>query len=155
LSVLRHTTNKGIIFSIDVLFASLIFLMMLLLLVNSVSSNFSAENFSGEEKIIFASALSESIVKSRDENAPWRGCAYYDLSKKRVLANVIDLSLLGNMAPEKVGDFQLFGLYRKQGNSKSFFFGSEKENCVIIERLVFFRGVIEEKGILGVVVCES
>jgi len=149
--------HKGLIFSLDVVIAAMILLLSLSLLFFSLDA-FAWENIRQArqtEHELFALALSEIIVKNRNEETPWNGAAYFDDAKKRVEQNVLDPNLLRKIETQKAGKYFLSAVYKRTALGKEYYFEEETENCLVVERFVVMKGLIEEKAVLGVVVCEK
>lgn len=136
--------------------ASMILLSTLFLLLFSLNA-FAEQELRNEkeiEKELFGLALSEAIIKNRNESNPINGAAYFNNEKKRVEANIIDISLLEKIRYKEFGKFSLSGLYERNENGKRYYFENNKKNCIAIERFVIIREIIPRKTILGVVICE-
>ncbi|GEM_PF-6877684 len=153
---------RGFFFSIDcVLAAAALLLMLAVLLLRAESfASLQKEGLRGAEKEMFASALSEAIVKNRNAQSPLLGAAYYDAQKRRVLANVIDPGLLGKIRGSSFGRYLLAGIYTRDYSGTKYIFGVQGRSalargCIAVERFVLVHGVVREKAALGVVVCEK
>ncbi|MFH1391721.1 MAG: hypothetical protein ABIH20_05405 [Candidatus Diapherotrites archaeon] len=145
------------IFSIDTIFAAAILLLSLTLIFisfNSFAQN-QIQNTKENEKELFALTLSESIVKNRNEKEPWKGAAYFNPEKQRVEQNVIDAVLLRKISETDFGDYLLSGIYERNKHETKYFFNKQKNNCLVVERLVIVKGILDQKTILGFVVCEK
>ena len=143
-------------FSFDAMIASMILLSTLFLLLFSLNAFVEQElqNEKEIEKELFGLALSETIIKNRNENNPINGAAFFNIEKKRVETNIIDISLLEKIQPKDFGKFSLSSLYERIENGKKYYFENNNENCIVIERFVIINGIIPRKTILGVVICE-
>lgn len=136
--------------------ASMILLSTLFILLFSLNA-FAEQELQNEkeiEKKLFGLALSEAIVKNRNEDNPINGAAYFNNEKKRVEANIIDVSLLEKIRYKEFGKFSLSGIYERNENGKRYYFEKDKENCIVIERFVIINELIPRKTVLGVVICE-
>lgn len=143
-------------FSFDAMIASIILLSILFLLLFSLNA-FAEQEVKNEkeiEKELFGLALSEAIIKNRNEKNPINGAAYYNIEKKRVEANIIDISLLEKIQPKDFGKFSLASLYERIEHGKRYYFENNNENCIAIERFVIIKEIIPRKTVLGVVICE-
>ena len=136
--------------------ASMILLSTLFILLFSLNA-FAEQELRNEkeiEKELFGLALSEAIIKNRNVDNPINGAAYFNNEKKRVEANILDISLLEKIRYKEFGKFSLSGLYERIENGKKYYFENNKENCTAIERFVIINELIPRKTILGVVICE-
>tara|TARA_Y100000310_G_C20702563_1_gene831299 strand:- start:10135 stop:10587 length:453 start_codon:yes stop_codon:yes gene_type:complete len=149
--------EKGLIFSIDAVIAASILLLSLTLIF--ISFNYFAQNqiqnTKESNKELFALTLSESIVKNRNEKEPWKGAAYFNSEKQRVEQNVIDASLLKKIPETDFGDYWLSGIYERNTQGVKYFFNKQKNNCLVVERFVVMKDFLEQKTILGLVICEE
>ncbi|MCR4335703.1 MAG: hypothetical protein NUV57_04150 [archaeon] len=145
------------IFSLDAMIATAILLLSLMLIFlsfNSFAQN-QIQNTKESDKELFALALSEAIVKNRNEKEPWKGAIYFDSEKQRTEQNVIDAVLLSKISETDFGDYLLSGIYERSSNEIQYFFNKQKNNCLVVERFVVVKEILERKTILGVVVCEE
>ncbi|HLC92173.1 MAG TPA: hypothetical protein VJH23_00535 [archaeon] len=147
--------SRGIIFTLDsfVACAILLFSLFLIFAQTGAHAHAAAEQAQNSEKEFFAAALSEAIVKNRDDANPFRGSAYYNEEKKRVEANVLDEALLLQVSRQDFGKYSLEALYERDADGTRYFFNSAAGECIAVERFVVMKRVIESKTIIGVVVC--
>ncbi len=109
------------------------------------------------DRLLLASAVSEALVKNRNEVEPLLGAAYYNNEKKRVEPNLLDAALLERVGARDVGGRVVVGLYTRTRHEpgKKYFFRMSGNVCLSMERFVVVRGVVDEKVVLGVEVCEK
>ncbi len=147
--------SRGIIFGLDGSIACIILLFSLFIIFSQVGAE--TENGIAQakdaEKSLFAASLSEVIVKNRSEDTPWRGSAYYNTVKKRVEVNVLDISLLERIGPERIGKYELSALYERDAKGQNYYFQKKSAGCISVERFVILKGFLEKKAVLGFVVC--
>ncbi len=151
-----HFTQKGQIFGIDAMISFTIMLFCLLTfaitLANQTQNTLNnLQDFELEEKTI---AITDSLVKNRDENNPLFGSCAVDYEKKRVLTSVIDIELLRKA---QTVDFE--GIFAKQITIKKndyveniFLETRDSNQCISVKR---FALIENKKSILEVVICRS
>ena len=153
----RSITDRGFMFSLDAVIASMLLLFAFYTLIISVSS-FAGQGSAQEEyveKEMLALAVSEAIVKNRNMENPSTGAAYFNSEKMRVEQNVIDPALVSKATPMEFGKYELSAIYERNRAGKKYFFEQERENCIVMERFVLMKELLERKTIIGVEVCEK
>jgi len=149
--------KRGIVFGLDGIVACSILLFSLFVIFTSLAAHVHAAraNAQDAEKLLFAAAIGEAIVKNRDGQNPSRGAAYFNTSKNRVEVNVLDEALLGKMGKRNFGEFTLSAIYERDNLGKRYFFNEEisDEECAAVERFVQIKGEQERRAVVGVVVC--
>ncbi|HIH10487.1 MAG TPA: hypothetical protein HA254_07525 [Candidatus Diapherotrites archaeon] len=151
--------DRGIIFTTDSLIASIAVLLILLSASGESESLLlgSAKNSSTIQLQLFASSLSEAIVKNSDPENPAHGAAYFDNGRKRAQANIIDGALLERIGKENFGKYTLAGIYERDGQEmRELFMETSNGRCASAERFVIIKGALgERRAVLGVVACEG
>ena len=152
--------EKGFFFSMDLMIACLMLSLFLLVLLSTarVYSNSAAGHVRETEKEFLGAAISESLVKNRNEADPNIGAAYFNSDKKRVEQNVLDEQLMRKTHEAVLGQYALRAIYEKNGYGKSFFFQSSGDGCLSFERFALLKSpgrINLDKIVIGVVVCDN
>lgn len=149
------TTNKGIVFALDLAVSFLLMSATLLLLVSALDARM--QKTSGQSRQLYleqkAISIADSLVKNSDSSNPVFGAAYYNAEKKRVEENVLDLELLKKADAGSLQEIRR--IYLKYDGMEEVF--AEKElgkNCAAVERFVLLKQQ-NKKALAGIVVCSE
>lgn len=144
-------TDKGIIFSADIVFSFVIILSIML--TATWQFGFFAEKQLKEikktELELASFFLADALIKNFDGNS-LHGIAVLDGEKHRVKSNEISSEKIPLLEKNE----NVFGVWtrEKSGTQKTFFSkNSLSKNCVSVERLVLVDG---KQGLFGVKTCE-
>ena len=148
--------RRGFFFSADAMIACFSLLVCVAFFFSFVSGEYlsASDAVVADEKLMFASSLSEAIVKNRNPIFPENGSAFFDSAKKRTLPNVLDEGLLKKIPPVFFGEYFFAGMYERTDSAVLYYFREPGNGCVSFERFVIIRGLYERKAVFGVVVCD-
>jgi len=153
--------NDGFVFTSDLMLAFVVVCTTLFIIVWMAGSHATGladkiSDFSEQRERVF---FMDYLVKTHGNEMPAIGAAFFDSGKRRVMENVIDT---GFLAEATAGTDAIVlqhsvvnGIFSQfPGEERLFFFGSEQEGCMILERFVVFSGMSQRKGKVGAVFCE-
>ncbi|PIN85437.1 MAG: hypothetical protein COV47_02200 [Candidatus Diapherotrites archaeon CG11_big_fil_rev_8_21_14_0_20_37_9] len=148
--------EKGTLFSVDFLLAIILLLISISAVFNSYAASSARESkaIKNMEKDLFALAISDAIIKNRNELNPEKGAAFFDVEKNRIQANIIDSDLLLKIKPTSFSKMKLSAIYLKKGKEKEFIFNETEGNCTYIERAIIIHGELKSSTI-GLAICNA
>jgi hypothetical protein len=142
-------TDRGLLYSLDVLFSVLIVAIVLTITVAHVSVHTatSSDSFTYKQLETHALFLVDSLIKNNDANG-MQGVAVYDEHKHRVKSHrVMETSIM-----RLENNPHITAAWVRDGNMvRTLFNHTTNKNCIGVERLVVMDG---QKKVLGVRVCE-
>jgi hypothetical protein len=156
------TSEKGALFSIDLMVAVVIMVSMLLLMLTAVNGEAERINFEREKNSLQRKAISlaELIVKVPFEEGAESGAVIILEGKKRAEQNTVAYSNLVRIdfAGMNLGKSFVKEAYLKRADGKKeiiFLQERESKNCFAMERFVIEKNIFEQKAVFGVVVCDE
>jgi hypothetical protein len=147
-----HITNKGFVFTTDLIFTIMILLVMLLVFVIFINNHINffvqqEKNTYLEEKTIFTA---DSFVKNYNEENAMLGACFSDDLKKRVLSNEINSLNFSKIKQLELTDFFIKKIIVKNIFEKTIFESpAQSKNCFSIKRFVFVDNIKSEITFLG------
>ncbi len=148
-------TDKGFVFSLDLVVAFIAMLLMASLMLAHIEMQIEAEKDLVEKamlehKTVF---LLDSLVKNNDLERPLLGSAQFNKEKHRVLANELDLALFSKAEYfERENFFAAKAGIRKRYSNKTVFEVEAGKRCLALDRIVLEGGEI---ALVEAVICEK
>ena len=150
----RKMKQKGIAFSFVVLFASIIWLLIIFLMLNSINQNISeisgkikAEEFKKNSLLGF-----DSMIKNHDENNALNGLAFANNGKKRAETGVIETDRLQEIKDAKIKKMEIIQAGEETQEYENSFLKSGE--CISLKRMVVLKDSMQ-KAVLGAVYCNE
>jgi hypothetical protein len=145
-------TNKGFIFTTDLIFTIAILLITMLVFVIFVNNqiNFFTEqekNFYLEEKTIF---VADAFIKNYNSNNTMLGACIFDSDKKRILSNELSSINFLKIKQLNTSDFFIKKIIVKNVLTKEIFLDNTQSNtCFSIKRFAFVDNLKSEINFVG------
>ncbi len=152
------TNNKGTLYSIDLLFAFLIGVTIILLIT---SNYFNELNKTVNNSKLFelkknSFTITDSIITNRNTENPLLGASEYNSLKHRIEENKLDLELLKTINPDsnliKELKVKLIKIIFKNNEEKTILEKKLTTNCFGTNRFVLIG---KEKAKLNIVICNE
>ncbi len=152
----KKAPPKGLVFSLDAVFAFALSLFAVFLLLSFASQRVNDFLDESQHSLHLAQSLAwmAQLIENRDEANPENGASVYLPSEKRVQSHWMDEELLSQIHSTQKGNVLLKELYFRGNLDKNFFREEFSGNCWSVERFVVL-GERKEAGVLGGVFCAT
>lgn len=141
-----NITNKGLIFSTDLIITVSIMLFSIFFFLIIINNNFQQNIEFEKEKYLESKTIfvADSFVKNFNENNTLLGACIIDFEKKRVLSNEINSNNFSKIKELEITDFFIKKIsYKNYFEEKTFYENKLKKpkNCVSISRFVLLNSI--------------
>ncbi len=149
-------TDKGFVFSVDLVLTAIMIFLMLFLITASFSAKSSQtvagmKRFQLEKNAVF---IVDSLVKNSVET-PLLGAALFDGEKHRVKSNELEHNQLKRAVPVGPGEFfvQRLSIKWKNGEKETIIWAEQGEkNCIALDRIALIG---DESVLVELALCEK
>lgn len=143
--------QKGLLFSFDLLFASILWFLMIFLILYSLNQSIESSALEIKKIEFQKNALMQmdSMMKNFDENNALNGIAFENFAKKRIETAKIEPEKLLQVKEKSIKEIKLI----TKNNSKTLIENNPKsKECLSLQRMGISNN---EKTIVRIVVCNE